>query len=47
VEPGTRFELEKMPCHFTMTAKAKVLSVIGHHRHQDETYFDYRKSAEP
>jgi hypothetical protein len=54
VEPGTRFEVEKAPVegdvwlakHFAMTSKAKVLSVIGHKHQEDETYFDYRKSAE-
>ena len=55
VEPGTRFELEKMPVakdiwlpkHFAMTAKAKVLEIIHHRDHQDETYFDYHKSGQP
>lgn len=50
VEPGTHFELEKLPVgngiwlprHFTMTAKAKVLSVINHGDYADETYFDYQ-----
>jgi hypothetical protein len=55
VEPGTRFELEKMPVegdvwlpkHYSMTAKAKVLFFFSHDRHQDETYFDYARSAHP
>jgi hypothetical protein len=55
VEPGTRFELEEMPVagdvwlpkHFAMTSKAKVMEVIHHKGHEDETYFDYHKSAEP
>jgi hypothetical protein len=52
VEPGTRFELERMPVdgnvwlpkHFAMTAKAKVLSLINHNEQQDETYFNYHKT---
>ncbi len=53
VEPGTRFELEKMPAaddvwlpkHFSMTSKAEILSVIQHGEHADETYFDYHPAA--
>jgi hypothetical protein len=53
VEPGTRFELEKIPVegviwlpkHFAMTAKAKVMELIHHNGHEDETYFNYHKSA--
>lgn len=52
VEPGTRFELEKIPVeaniwlpkHFAMISKAKVLSFIKHNEQQDETYFNYHKA---
>ena len=55
VEPGTRFELEKMPVedniwlarHFAMFSKARILSFIRHSDHEDETYFDYGKSDQP
>jgi hypothetical protein len=51
VEPGTRFELEKMPVgnriwlpeHFDMQSRAKILFLFSYHKHDDETYFDYRK----
>jgi hypothetical protein len=54
VEPGTRFELEKMPVegniwlprHFAMTAKAKVLALIHHKNQEDETFFNYHKAAQ-
>jgi len=54
VEPGTHFELEKMPVeddiwlpkHFSMTSNAEVLSFIHRRRHEDETYFDYHKSSQ-
>ncbi|HTZ59279.1 MAG TPA: hypothetical protein VMB49_14325 [Acidobacteriaceae bacterium] len=52
VEPGTRFELEKMPVendiwlpkHFSMKARAKVLFLFNHNSSDDETYFDYHKA---
>jgi len=55
VEPGTRFELEKMPVdddiwlatHYSMSASAKVLYVVPHHSRDDETYFNYHKSQSP
>jgi hypothetical protein len=55
VEPGTRFVLEKtrledniwLPRHFTMTAKAEILSLIHHHEHEDVTYFNYHKAKPP
>ena len=54
VEPGTRFELEKMPVedgiwlpsHFAMTSKARVFFFFTRQRQEDETYFGYRKAAE-
>jgi len=55
VEPGTQFILEKAPLadniwvprHFTMTAKAHILALIPHHKHQDVAYFNYRKANPP
>lgn len=52
VEPGTRFELEKvrvaenvwLPKHFTMKASAKVLFLFNHNQQEDETYFNYHKT---
>ena len=54
VEPGTRFELEKMPVgdeiwlpsHFSMTAHARVLFLFSHNASDNERYYDYHK-AEP
>jgi len=51
VQPGTRFELEKMPVddgiwlpkHFSMKAHAKVLFFFNHRTQEDETYFNYHK----
>jgi len=51
VEPGTYFELEKMPVaegiwlpkHFAMKSRSKIFFVIGHNTQADETYFDYSK----
>lgn len=53
VQPGTRFELEKMPVedgiwlpkHFSMKARAKVLFFFSHNSEDDETYFDYHKAS--
>lgn len=55
VEPGTQFELEKAPVaegiwlakHFSMKSKAKVLLLFPHHDQEDDTYFNYRKTADP
>jgi len=52
VEPGTRFELEKMPVeddiwlakHFSMRAQAKVLFLFGRKSRADETYYGYHKA---
>jgi hypothetical protein len=54
VEPGTRFVLEKTPVtdsvwlakHFSMVEKAKIFSVISHHKHEDVTYFDYHPATD-
>ena len=51
VEPGTRFELEKMPVgddiwlpkHYEMRANAKIFHVFGHKSQEDETYYGYGK----
>jgi hypothetical protein len=55
VEPGTRFELEKMPVgdgiwlpkHFAMKSRAKILFLFTSQKQEDETYFDYRKAIPP
>ncbi len=52
VEPGTQFELEKMPVgngiwqpkHFAMKSQAKVLFMFNRNSQADETYFDYQRS---
>lgn len=51
VEPGTRFELERMPVddgiwlpkHYEMKARAKVLLFFSHNSSDNENYYDYRK----
>jgi hypothetical protein len=53
VQPGTRFELEKMPVndniwlptHFSMRAQAKVLFLFNHKSADDEHYWGYQKVA--
>jgi hypothetical protein len=53
VQPGTRFELEKMPVangiwlpkHFAMTSSARILFLFRHHSQEDETYFNYQNAA--
>jgi hypothetical protein len=53
VQPGTRFELDKMPVaeglwlpkHFSMKAQAKILFLFSHNTQDDETYFDYHKAS--
>jgi hypothetical protein len=53
VEPGTRFEFEKMPIaegvwfpkHFAMKSQSKILFLFTHKTQADETYFDYHKSS--
>ena len=54
VEPGTCFELEKMPVapglwfakHFAMRSRARILYAFRHRSQDDETYFNYHR-AEP
>lgn len=51
VQPGTRFELEKMPVengiwlakHFEMKSSAKILFLFNRSDQEDNTFFDYRK----
>lgn len=53
VEPGTQFELEKMPVEddiwlpkrYEMKANAKIFFLFGHKSQDDETYYGYRKLA--
>jgi hypothetical protein len=50
VEPGTHFELEKMPVtnnlwlpkHYSMKSRSKILFILNHTTQDDERYFDYR-----
>lgn len=52
VEPGTKFELEKIPVapdvwlrrHFSMHTHAKVFFFFSHDKDEDDTYFNYEKS---
>jgi hypothetical protein len=52
VEPGTRFELEKMPVtdhvwlpkHFSMKSRARILFLFQSRRQEDDTYFGYGKA---
>jgi hypothetical protein len=54
VEPGTRFELEKMPVtdniwlpkHFAMKSQARVLFFFTRRSQADETYYGYHKVKE-
>jgi hypothetical protein len=53
VEPGTQFELEKMPVgddiwlpkHYEMKARARVLFLFSHRSGENVSYYDYRKIA--
>jgi hypothetical protein len=55
VEPGTRFELEKMPVeddiwlptHFSMKSRARVLFFFTRKSEEDETYYGYHKGSPP
>ena len=52
VQPGTEFELEKMPVengvwlpkHFAMKSRAKVLMLVNRSSHEDDTFSDYRRA---
>jgi hypothetical protein len=52
VEPGTRFELEKMPVagdiwlpsHFSMNSQAKIFFFFTRKSEEDETYYGYHKA---
>lgn len=54
VEPGTQFELEKMPVgngiwmpsHFSMKSHAKVLYMFNRASQEDHTFSNYRKISE-
>ena len=53
VEPGTYFELEKIPVasgiwlakHFSMRSHTKVLKLIPKNGEEDDTYFNYHKAS--
>lgn len=53
VEPGTRFELEKvpvdgeiwLPAHFAVRSRSKIVFMISHKTHEEDTYWGYRKAA--
>jgi hypothetical protein len=53
VEPGTRFQLEKMPVagniwlpsHFSMKSQARVLFFFTRKSEEDETYYGYHKAT--
>ena len=53
VQPGTRFELEKMPVgdgiwlpkHFAMRSDARVLFLFRRQTQEQDTYFNYQKAA--
>jgi hypothetical protein len=53
VEPGTHFELEKMPLaddiwlpkHFAMKSRAKILFLFTRKSQADEVYYGYHKTA--
>ena len=52
VEPGTQFELEKMPVgngvwqpkHFSMKSQAKVLYMFTHNSQEDDVFSDYQRA---
>lgn len=53
VEPGTQFELEKIPVspdiwlasHFAMKSDAKVMLLFRHRSQEDDTFFNYHKAT--
>lgn len=54
VEPGTQFELEKIPVgngvwmasHFAMRSHAKVLYMFNRSSHEDDTFWNYKRVSE-
>ncbi|MDQ6677104.1 MAG: hypothetical protein M3Z09_07390, partial [Acidobacteriota bacterium] len=52
VQPGTYFELEKVPVegdiwlpkHFRVRSQSKILALFNHATREDDTYFDYEKT---
>jgi hypothetical protein len=54
VEPGTQFELEKMPVgdgiwlvsHFAMRSHARVLYMFNRSSHEEDTFWNYRKVSD-
>lgn len=55
VEPGTQFELEKIPVsgniwlteHFAMRSNARVMFLVPHRTQEDVAYSNYHKSSGP
>jgi len=53
VEPGTQFEVEKVPVsgdiwltkHFSMKSNARVLLLFPHRGQEDDSFFNYHKAA--
>jgi hypothetical protein len=53
VEPGTEFEIEKAPVdegiwqitHFAVRSKARILHMINRSSEEDDTFFDFEKTA--
>jgi hypothetical protein len=54
VDPGTFFELEKLPVtpqiwlpsHFRVQSHSKILGVFSHQTYEDDTWSDYRRNSE-
>jgi hypothetical protein len=55
VEPGTQFQLEKIPVsqdiwlssHFVMKSDAKVMLLFRHRSQEDDSFFNYHKAPAP
>lgn len=55
VEPGTYFELDKipvedniwLPSHFGVRSHSKVLMLFNHATQENDTFFDYAKAPSP
>jgi hypothetical protein len=53
VEPGTRFELDKMPVdgeiwlpqHFAMKSRSRIVFLFSHKNQEQDTFWGYRKAA--